>query len=168
MSKSSGRIWPYAIGISITMVFGFCVATIMVTSSANIQESDAYMTHYQEADAKANEFIESRIAFDKKYNIEYLGGALIKENGELSYRVSDKSQNAIDDAQIILVVSRPETAAFNQEFKNPEVKDGVYTFKGVNFPKDGVWNLMAKVNVGSESRFLNMKADTRIKEAFEF
>ncbi len=125
MKKNSGRIWPYAIGISITMVFGFCVATIMVTQSANIQESDAYMTHYQDADAKANEFIKARIAFDKLYSVEYLGGSLLQENGELRYRVSDKSGVQVDNAQIVLVVSRPETAQFNQELTDPQVEDGV-------------------------------------------
>ena len=41
--KSNGRVWPYIIGLSITLVFGFCVATIFVTSRADVQESDAYI-----------------------------------------------------------------------------------------------------------------------------
>jgi hypothetical protein len=34
--------------------------------------------------------------------------------------------------------------------------------------KAGVWNIIAKVSVGDDYRFYNIKADTRIKEAFEF
>lgn len=168
MSKSNGRVWPYVIGASITLVFGFCVATIMVTSKANIQESDAYMTHYQDADARANEFIEARMAFDKKYNIEYLTEGLQSENTKLVYRVSDKNNQPVNDAKIIVSTSRPETAEFNQVLENPTVENGVYTFSGATFPKVGVWNIMAKVETKDASRFYNLKADTRIKEVFEF
>lgn len=168
MSISSGRIWPYAIGISITMVFGFCVATIVVTQSANIQESDAYMTHYQDADAKANELIEAQIAFDKKYTIEYISDGIAKENGIIKYRLTDKNSLAVNDAKIIVATSRPETAQYNQTLQNPTVIDGVYSFSGALFPKVGVWNIIAKVETSDESRYLNIKADTRIKEAFEF
>ena len=165
---SSGRVWPYAIGISITMVFGFCVATIVVTQSANIQESDAYMTHYQDADAKANDYIKAQIAFDKKYTIEYITEGLVKEDGVIRYRVTDKDARPINDAKIVVATSRPETAAYNQKLENPVIADGVYSFSGALFPKEGLWNIIAKVDVEDESRYLNIKADTRIKDAFEF
>ena len=38
--KSSGKAWPYILGGAITLVFGMCVATVIVTSKANIQESN--------------------------------------------------------------------------------------------------------------------------------
>lgn len=168
MNKSNGRIWPYAIGISITMVFGFCVATIVVTQKANIQESDAYMTHYQDADANANDLIEAQIAFDKKYKIEYITDSIQENNSVIKYRLTDINENPVNDAKIRIATSRPETAEFNQELDSPVVENGVYSFSGANFPKVGVWNIIAKVNVGDQSRFFNIKADTRIKEAFEF
>ena len=74
--KNDGRIWPYAIGGAITLVFGFCVATIVVTSKADIQKSNAYMTYYQDADSMANEFIEAKIKFDKKYKVSYINNGL--------------------------------------------------------------------------------------------
>jgi len=168
MNKSSGRIWPYAIGLSITVVFGFCVATIMVTQKAHIQESDVYMTHYQDADANANALIKSQIAFDKKYIIEYITDGLSPKNAVIKYKITDKEANPINDADIVVATSRPETAEYDQKLVNPVVKDGVYSFSGASFPKIGVWNIIAKVNIGTESRFFNIKADTRIKEAFEF
>jgi len=168
MNMSSGRIWPYAIGISITMVFGFCVATIMVTQTANIQESDAYMTHYQDADANANELIEAQIAFDKKYTITYVTNGLASENGLIQYKLTDKNALPVNDAEIVVAISRPETAEYNQKLESATIEDGVYSFGGAVFPKEGVWNIIAKINTADESRYLNIKADTRIKEAFEF
>jgi nitrogen fixation protein FixH len=168
MSKSSGRIWPYAIGASITLVFGFCVATIVVTSKANIQGSDAYMTYYQNADAQANDFIEARIAFDKKYKIEYITTGISAKDSVVKYRVTDLSGKPVNSATLVLATSRPETDEYNQKLENPTVENGIYSFEGLEFPKEGIWNLIVKVSVAENSRFYNIKADTRIKEAFEF
>jgi len=168
MSKSNGRIWPYAIGASITLVFGFCVATIVVTSKANIQNSDDYMTYYQDADAMANDFIEARIAFDKKYKIEYISKGIAAEGSTLSYKVTDVDNKAVDSAKVILSTSRPETEEFNQKLENPKVENGIYTFSGLKFPKAGMWNLITKVQVGDDYRFYNIKADTRNTNSYEF
>ena len=168
MSKSNGRIWPYAIGGSIIMVFGFCVATIVVTQSAHIQESDAYMTHYQEADANANDLIEAEIAFNKKYKIEYVTDGITSKDAVVKYKVTTVDNDSVDNAELTLATSRPETKEFNQNLNNPTVQNGVYTFTGLEFPKVGVWNLITKVKVGNDYRFYNIKADTRIKDAFEF
>jgi nitrogen fixation protein FixH len=164
----SGKLWPYGVGIAITLVFGFCVATVMVTSKANIQQSDAYMVKYQEADAKANEYITAKIAFDKKYKIAYITESIGNKDPEVKYALKDTEGNPVNDAEIVVAISRPETAAFNQTLKNPKVENGIYTFEGASFPKAGVWNIIAKVKVGDDYRFLNIKADTRIKEAYEF
>lgn len=166
--KSSGKVWPYILGGSITLVFGMCVATVMVTSKANIQESNTYMSKYQEADAKANELINAQIDFNKKYNFIYVTEGIGGENPLIKYKVTDKNGNAINDAKINIHISRPETAEFNQELNECQCADGIYTFSGATFPKVGVWNIIARVQVGDHYRFLNIKADTRIKEAFEF
>jgi len=168
MSKSNGRIWPYAIGASITLVFGFCVATIIVTQKANIQTSDAYMTYYQDADANINDLIEARIAFDKKYKIKYISKGIAAEGSTLSYKVTDLNDKVINNATVILSTSRPEMNDFNQNLDNPTVENGIYTFSDLKFPKAGVWNLIAKVQIGDNYRFYNIKADTRNTNSYEF
>lgn len=168
MKMSSGRIWPYAIGISITMVFGFCVATIMVTQTANIQESDAYMTYYQEADANANELIEAQIEFDKKYNVEYFVEHKSDDAIELKYKLTDKMNNPIYNAKIVLATSRPETDEYNKRLENPKTNEGFYSFENMTFEKRGVWNIIAKIEIGQESRYFNIKTNTHTQESFEF
>jgi len=168
MSKNNGRVWPYAIGASITLVFGFCVATVITTSKANIQESDAYMTHYQDADANINKNIEAEIAFDKKYNITFIPVKLETKGSKISYKVTDKEGSSINNASLVLATSRPETAEFNQKFENPTIEDGVYTFSEAIFPKAGVWNLITKVTIANDYKFYNIKAETRNANSFEF
>ena len=165
---SSGRIWPYAIGASIVMVFGFCVATIVVTQNVNIQESDAYMSKYQEADLNANELIFAKQAFDKQYSIEYINDAPVKSGVDVRYKVTDVNLKAVNDAELTLALSRPETKEFNQQLATPKVKNGIYTFSGLKFPKEGVWNLIVKVKIGDDYKFYHVKTDTRNASSYEY
>ena len=167
MSKSNGRIWPYAIAMSIVLVFSFCVGTIIVTQKANIQESDSYMTHYQNANVIVNDVIEAQIAFDKQYKIEYISNG-IKSGASISYKVTNLDGTSVDNAELVLATSRPETNEFKKNMNNPTVKNGVYTFSNLEFPKPGVWNLIVKVTIGDDYRFYNIKADTRDKKSSEF
>lgn len=168
MNLSNGRIWPYAIGISIILVFGACVATVMVAMKLPVEKSDTYMMGYHEADASANELIKARIIFDKNYKIEYISDKLSLENSVIKYRVSDLNSNPIDNASLKVVVTRPNNHKHDQELINPTVENGVYTFSTIKLSLEGRWDVMAKVNVGELQRFYNVKADTRAKEAFEY
>jgi nitrogen fixation protein FixH len=161
-NKNSGRLWPYAIAIAITMVFGFCVATVMVTSKADIQQSDAYMTNYQDADAKANDLIKARIAFDKKYKLKYVTETLTQNGCAVKYELTTLDGKPVKDAKMVLAISRPETEKYNEQIKNPVIKDNLYVFNDVKFPKTGAWNLLLKVNIGNDSRFFDIRTDTRV------
>ena len=168
MSKSSGRIWPYAIGTSIVFIFGACVATIVVATKLPVEKSDTYMMSYHEADAKANELIKARIAFDKKYKIEYVTDGLTQESSVIKYRVTDINSNPVDNAKVSVVVTRPNNHKHDQKLENPTVQNGIYTFNSIKLPEPGRWDIMAKVDVDDVNRYYNVKADTRAKEAFEY
>jgi hypothetical protein len=166
--KNSEKIWPFAIGGAITIVFIFGVATVIATSSADIQKSDTYMTYYQDADARANEFIQARINFDKKYKVDYINNTLDTKDSLVSYKITTVDGKAISNAKILLSISRPETHKFDKSLDNFTQKDGIYTFHNVDFEKAGKWNLIAKITVGDDYRFLNIKADTRDKKYKQF
>ena len=158
----SGKLWPLGVAAAITAVFGFCVWTVKVTSSANIQESDAYMTSYQDADAKANDFIKARIAFDKKYKLKYVTEKLDENGVDVKYSLTTKDGKPVENATMILAISRPDTHKYDEKIANPVFENGLYVFKDVKFPKTGAWNLLLKVNAGKETRFYDIKTDTRI------
>ena len=168
MSKSNGRIWPYAIGTSIILVFGACVATIVVASKLPVEKSDTYMMGYQQADANANELIQARIAFDKKYKIKYITDKFSKESSVIKYKVTDSNSNVVNNAKLVVVVTRPNSRKFDIEIANPTVKDGIYTFSTTQLPKEGRWDIMAKANIDDLQRFYNVKVDTRDKKVTEY
>ena len=168
MSKISAKVWPYSIGASIILVFGFCVATVFVVESANIQESNEYMTNYQTAENDANDYINKRIAFDKKYKISYVNRGIDKKNPLIRYDVKTLDSAPVMNAKIKILVSRPETHVYDQKLSSPRFEDGFYTFDGVEFAKAGKWDIIAKVEVGKYSRFYNIKIDTRNKYLKEY
>lgn len=168
MSKSNGKMWPYAIGLAIIFVFGACVATVVITHTTPIENSDTYMMSYHEADAKVNEIIEARIAFDKKYKIEYKTDSLSLDNSEIKYKITDIDGNAVDNAILKVIVTRPNNHKYDRELLNPSVSEGVYSFTSIKLQEAGRWDIMAKISIGNNERFYNLKADTRAKEAFEY
>jgi len=168
LKKNSGRIWPYSIAASIIFIFGACVATIVVTSKMPVENSDTYMTYYQDADKNANKFILARIAFDKKYKIENLSDQLNSENTVLKYRVTDLESNPIENAKIKAIITRPNNHKYDQELVNPRYENGLYVFDSVKLPQKGRWDIIAKINVDEYQRFYNFKADTRTKEVKEY
>jgi len=159
----SGKVWPYGIAVAITMVFSFCVATVIITSKGHINESNLYMEGYHSVDADANKILEADIAFNKKYNVIYKNNRLSTNGSDIVYTITDKNNKAIDDAKITLIITRPD-ADIDIEPKDPFVKDGVYTFSQVKLPREGRWDIMAKVTIGNDYRFYNLKADTRFKK----
>lgn len=164
----SGKIWPYVLGISITFVFAAGIATIVISATLPVEKSDAFMMGYHEADAKANELIKNRIAFDKEYTISYVSEPIDEKNTVLKYKVETLDGKVVNNASLKAILTRPNSRKFDISLENPKVKDGVYTFNSVKLPLVGRWNAMVKVEIDGKSRFLNIHADTRKKEVKEF
>lgn len=158
----SGKLWPYAIGLAITGVFGLGIWTIIETDKADIQPSDAYMTNYQDADANANKLIKQRIAFDKEYRLKFVSDRISEDGSDVKYALTTKDGKAVKGAKMVLEISRPEVNTYTRTLTNPDFEEGLYVFHDVKFPKVGVWNLLLKVDVGDKSRFYAIKTDTRI------
>ncbi len=168
MNLSNGRIWPYAIGTSIVFIFGACVATIIISTKLPVEKSDLYMTNYHDADANANELIIERIKFDKQYKIQYITDLLTQQESVIKYKVTDLNSNPVDNAEVIVVLTRPNKLQYDKKLTTPTVKNGIYTFQSVELPLEGRWDVMAKVSVGDLTRYYNVKADTRYSEASEY
>ncbi len=168
MNLSNGRIWPLAIGISIILVFFAAIATIVVAVKLPVEKSDTYMMYYQDADANANKLIQARIDFDKKYTIEYSTIKLSLENSTIEYRVKDINHNAVENAKIKIIITRPNNHKNDQEIINPKIDNGIYKFDSIKLPLEGRWDIMAKVKVDNLERFYNLKADTRNREIKEY
>jgi len=170
MNKGEDRAlrWPILIGISIILIFFASIATVVVALQNPVQDSDLFMRNYHDTDANINEIIHQKIAFDGKYNIEYVTEQFKADGAALVYKITDKEGNAVDDAELEVVITRPNVHDYDIRLEAPSIKSGVYEFASVALPKEGRWDIMAKVTIGDHMRYYNLKADTRYLETFEY
>jgi nitrogen fixation protein FixH len=75
---------------------------------------------------------------------------------------------AIDDAKVEVVLTRPDTTKFDLNLTNPSIQEGKYTFNPIDLPKQGRWDIMAKITIGKDQRYYSLKADTRYPNTTEF
>jgi len=169
MSKQNkALIWPYAIVASILLIVVASAATVMVALENPVQMSDQNMQDYHEYDFNVNQHIMDRIIFDKHYNITYFSEKLEQDNAVVAYKVTDKEGNAVNEAKINIMITRPDDHDTDIPLDNPKMQNGIYTFESVKLPKPGRWNLIAHVVIGEHERYYNLKADTRYPNTFEY
>lgn len=168
INKDAGKKWPWIISISIIIVIGFSVATIKVALNNPVEMSGYGMQNYHEYDKNVNEIMSAKIEFDKRYNITFLTPQISDKKSVLTYAIKDKSGNPIEDANVSVVLTRPDTIKFDITLSKPVSENGVYTFEAIDLPKPGRWDIMAKVTIGEYQRYYNLKADTRNPNTTEF
>lgn len=168
MFKNPGTKWPIIIALSILGVVGLSVMTVKIALNNPVEMSDYQMQNYHDVDANINETIEKQIAFDRKYVIRYITPQLSEKEAVISYRIEDKNGSAVNDAKLEVILTRPDTVKDNITLSGMKVSEGNYSFDAVSLPKPGRWDIMAKVNVGNDQRYYNLKADTRYPNTFEF
>jgi nitrogen fixation protein FixH len=159
MKKNSGIIWPIGISLAILCVVGLGAWTIVETGKEPVEESDIYMNKYQDVDNNANDFINAKIAFDKKYSIEYLGDKLNADNAKFIYKITTKDGTVVNDAKIKLIATRPQTHKQDTKLPDANVSNGVYSFE-TKLPGVGRWDIMASIEIGTDKRYYNLHMDT--------
>ncbi len=167
-SKSTGKIWPYAIIISILLIVAASVMTVVVAMDHPVEMSDLHMQDYHHYDRNANAIIEAQIAFDRKYTIDYVSEKLDRDNARVIYRITDKAGAAVNDAKLNIVLTRPDNRDSDIVLDTPMVENGNYTFEAGTLPLVGRWDIMAHVVVGDNERYYSLKADTRYPNVFEY
>lgn len=168
MNKDAGRKWPIIIGLSIVGVIALSVATVKIAMNNPVELSDYGMQNYHLYDANANDIIQSKIAFDRRYDVAFATPQIREQGTVLIYKVTDKNGTAVDNATFEVIMTRPDTCKSDVNATVASVQDGIYTFKSIDLPKPGRWDILAKVTVGSDQRFFNIKADTRTPKTSEF
>ena len=168
IDKNAGKKWPWIIALSTIAIVGFAIVTVKVAIKNPVEMSDYGMQSYHTFDDNANDIINAKIAFDRNYTIAFLTPQILEKKSVLIYEVKDKSGNAVDNAKIEVLMTRPDTVKLGLNLSNPTIIEGKYTFNAIDLPKPGRWDIMAKVTVGENQRYYSLKADTRYPNTTEF
>ncbi len=165
---SDGKQWPIGVITSIILIMIACAATVYVALLQPVQQDQDMMQDYHSLDANANDVIVAGIIFNKKYKLSYVGEGVSQQGSTIAYKLTDMNDQAINDAQIDVILSRPIIEEDKQHLERPNVENGVYRFENIKVPHKGRWNILAKISVGDDFRHMNLKSDTTDKAVYEF
>ncbi len=170
MEKGSnpGKKWPWIIVGSILGVVALSYWTVKIAINNPVQLSDLDMQDYHHFDHDVNSIIKAKIAFDKKYDVEYVTEVFKPEKAVVRLKLTQKDGTPVDDANLTLRLTRPGTHLYDKTLPVDSVEKGVYTFEETTLEKPGRWDILVDVRAGGEQRYLNLKADTRYPNVFEY
>ncbi len=168
MSSNPGKKWPWIVVGSILGVAGLSYWTVKIAVTNPVQMSDLDMQDYRHFDHDANAIIRSKIVFNSRYELTYVTESFKEEGATVKLKVMTRDGAAVNDANITARLTRPGTHDYDRTISVENVQDGVYTFETVTLPKAGRWDVLANVVIGDDQRYLNLKADTRYPNVFEY
>ncbi|MDD3343374.1 MAG: FixH family protein [Sulfurospirillaceae bacterium] len=146
--KVERNYWPHAV---IGMILSVVVAgayTINLAIKNPVEMDTYYMEKYQKVDQNINEILALQAKFDAKFDVHYSTKTFVLGKNSISINVTDKNGNAVENAAVTLLLSRPETNKNNLEMKPSQAAHGSYTFDALEIAKPGRWQILTKIIVG--------------------
>ncbi|DAB31851.1 MAG: hypothetical protein PWQ42_585 [Sulfurospirillum sp.] len=147
--KTEKNYWPHSIIAGIVFIVIACIATIKVALDNPVQMDSFYLDRYQNVDRNYNQLQKAQKEFEKNFSLSYQTKKFnMNQPNSFSMSIQDLNKNTlVENAEVKLVISRPETNEFNQEFilKNP--KNGVFEFHDIKINKPGRWQILTLVTI---------------------
>ena len=167
--KNQNRLWFAIVMGMLSFGIWMVIWTVKETMSLPVHESHDFMLKYQQADMNINQILANKAKFDAKYSIELQDVELITlaeeyQNtnskrkqpkpvkltmGENSfkYAIQDKNGNAVENAEMTFLLTRPYTQTEDQQENNVTFSNGFYVTKKFELSNKGRYILQTKVTV---------------------
>lgn len=168
MKKLLELRWPIGIALATIGLVIVGAITISKALSLPVVESDYFHTKYQDADLNGDKIFIDQIEFNRLYSVEQSGIVIDLNNSVVAYKITDKAGNPVDNAELEVIVTRPNTKKLDINLSSPVVENGIYRYANFSLPKEGRWDILARITIGDNQRIYNLKADTRYELISEF
>ncbi len=139
--------WPIGIVISILTITAMCIWTVITSLSVPIQMDNSYFKDYRDVDMNINEIIAKQKGFDTKYNVLLQQKDLKIGENSILVRVTDKQNNAVNNATVDVKMTRPHTVESDIDLIFSANKDGVYQFEPFDIQDEGRWQIQTRVTI---------------------
>ncbi|WP_458700152.1 FixH family protein [Sulfurospirillum sp. 1307] len=156
MNKAKERnYWPHGIVMVLLFMVFACVMVVKISMDNPVQMDSFYLEKYQQVDENINAIKEAQVKFEKNYNLIYKTNKFkIGSNNSFEMSIKDiKSDKLIQNANITLVVTRPDVNDYNKEFKLTSAKNGIFKFDNIQVELPGRWQILTKIKIGDLSSF---------------
>jgi hypothetical protein len=151
--KNRALYWPIGIFLAILGVVGLSIWTINVANTHPVVMDDFYFEKYQDVDYDYNKIKLSQKAFDKKYDIKYNISEFKQGDNSLVLSIMTKKNKPVNDATIMIRVTRPYTKDQDKDLKVISKENGSYKLSSFNIDSIGRWQILAKITVGDLTSF---------------
>lgn len=146
--KTERNYWPHAI---VMMILG-CIAasawTVKIALDNPVEMDTFYMEKYQKVDENINHIMELQDKFNAKFDLTYSTEKFQIGQNSITLRLVDKEGNAISDASVFMMLSRPDSNKDNQKLTPTHIENGNYTFGPFEINKPGRWQILSKIERG--------------------
>jgi len=140
--------WPHAIlGIIMAVVIGGAVS-IKEALNHPVQESTYFMEKYQGVENNAYELEQQKDKFDKNFKIIYSVKKFKIGKNSISLKIINRATNeAVNNADISMLLTRPDTNDLNKKLKPKKIKNGSYIFGDLDIQRLGRWKLLTTTKI---------------------
>ncbi|ATB70480.1 FixH family protein [Sulfurospirillum diekertiae] len=146
--KSERTYYPHVvIGMIIGCVIG-CAYTIKIAIDNPVEMDTFYMEKYQKVENNINEIMALQEKFDTKFDLAYSTEKFVIGQNSITLKLTDKSGVAVNNANIIMMLSRPDSNKDNKQLLPSKVENGNYTFGPFEINKPGRWQILSKIELG--------------------
>ncbi|MBP6324392.1 MAG: FixH family protein [Sulfurospirillum sp.] len=146
--KIERNYWPHAI---VAMILGCIVAcgwTIKIALDNPVEMDTFYMEKYQKVDENINQIMELQEKFNAKFNLTYSTEKFQIGQNSITLHLSDKEGSAVNDANMFIMLSRPDSNKENKKLTPTRIENGNYTFGPFEINKPGRWQILSKIEQG--------------------
>jgi len=153
--KQEKNYWPHAIvTVLIFMIFA-CAMVVKIAIDNPVQMDSFYLEKYQTVNKDINSILEKQKVFEENFAIKYKTKKfIIGKPNTFKMSIRDiKNNNFVKNAEIKLVLSRPDTNEFNQEFDLKSALNGVFTVEDIKVDKPGRWQILTKIKIDDKSSY---------------
>jgi hypothetical protein len=153
--KKELNLWPHAIVGAIIFIFVACGWTVKIALDNPVEFDQAYLSKYDHVDGSINELRAGQKVFDGHFEVKHpLLRVEMDEATRLPLQVVRKADGLpVEEAHITLLLTRPDTNAFNQEMEATKAENGTFFFGPVVLDKPGRWQLLTKIQIGEFEGF---------------
>jgi len=153
--KKEKNWWPHAIVLILCFMVFACAMVVKIAIDNPVQMDSFYLEEYQQVNENINEIRAKQKVFEENFKLEYKTKKFTIGNNN-SFKISIKNikdQTIVQNAEIKLVISRPDSNDYNQEFTLKSAKNGIFIFEGIKAELPGRWQVLTKVKIGDKSSF---------------
>ncbi len=153
--KQSFNPWPYGIAAAIFGVFGLCVWTVKKASSHPVQMDSFYFEDYHHVDRDYDKIYKDQHLFESRYRVSVLNKELtLNQPQQIQIKVAPKgAEHSIKDANISILITRPNTNEYNQKPLLHAKGEGLYISEPISVKLPGRWQVMSKITIDGVTGF---------------